>query len=71
MRITTIISFCLVLIGALVWLLIGLFNFNPVALIFGAGSMAIVSRIIYALVGIAALWMIFYWAMYRPFRHND
>ncbi len=68
MKITTIISFCLVLIGALVWLLIGLFNFNLVALIFGSGAGAVVSRIIYSLVGIAALWMIFYWIVYNPFR---
>ena len=69
MKITTIIAFTLVIIGALVWLLIGLFNFNLVAFIFGVGSMAIVSRIIYTLVGLAALWMIFYWAMYNPFRN--
>lgn len=71
MKITSIIAFALVIIGALVWLLIGLFNFNLVAFIFGAGGMAIVSRIIYTLVGIAALWMIFYWAMYNPFRNVD
>ncbi|MBR2384829.1 MAG: DUF378 domain-containing protein [Clostridia bacterium] len=69
MKITTIIAFILVLVGALVWLLVGLFNFNLVALIFGVGS--VVSRIIYSLVGVAALWMLFYWAMYNPFRHLD
>ena len=69
MKIATIISFILVLVGALVWLLVGIFDFNLVAFIFGSG--ALVSRIIYSLVGISALWMIFYWAMYRPFRHID
>ena len=67
MKITTIIAFTLVIIGSLVWLTVGLFNFNPVALIFGMGNMAIVSRVIYSLVGISALWLIFYWAMYHPF----
>ena len=71
MKITTIIAFTLVIVGALVWLLVGLFNFNPVAFIFGMGNMAIVSRIIYSLVGISALWLIFYWAMYHPFRAID
>ncbi len=69
MKIATIISFILVLVGALVWLLVGIFDFNLVAFIFGPG--ALVSRIIYSLVGISALWMIFYWAMYRPFRQID
>lgn len=71
MKITTIIAFCLILIGSVVWGLIGFFNFNVVALIFGAGADAIVSRIIYSLVGISALWMIFYWVMYNPFKRID
>ncbi len=71
MKITTIIAFTLVIIGSIVWLLVGLFNFNPVELIFGMANMAIVSRIIYSLVGISSLWLIFYWAMYHPFRAID
>ena len=69
MKITTIIAFSLVIIGAIVWLLIGLFNFNLVAFIFGGG--AILSRIIYSLVGISGLWLIFYWTMYSPFKNLD
>ena len=71
MKITTIIAFALVIIGGLVWLLIGLFDFNLVSMIFGAGSMALVSRIIYSLVGISAIWLIFYWVIYNPFRAID
>ncbi len=71
MKITTIISFLLVLIGALVWFMVGVFDFNLVAFIFGSGTGAVVSRIIYSLVGIAALWMIFYWAVYNPFKSID
>lgn len=71
MKITTIIAFTLTIIGALVWLLIGLFNFNLVGFIFGLGGAAVVSRIIYSLVGISALWLIFYWAVYHPFRSID
>lgn len=68
MKTTSIIAFLLVLIGAIVWLLVGIFDFNLVAYIFGSGTGAIVSRIIYTLVGISALWLIFFWAMYHPFR---
>ncbi|MBE7081603.1 MAG: DUF378 domain-containing protein [Clostridiales bacterium] len=71
MKITTIIAFTLVIIGALVWLLIGLFNFNLVAMIFGSGAGAVISRIIYSLVGISGLWLIFYWIAYNPFRNLD
>lgn len=46
---------CLVLtiIGAIVWGLIGVFDFNLVATIFGDNTT--ISRIIYTLVGIAGL----------------
>lgn len=69
MKITTIISYSLVIIGALVWLLVGLFDFNLVAFVFGTGASAMLSRIIYSLVGIAGLWLIFYWVVYNPFRN--
>lgn len=46
----------LVIIGAINWLLVGLFKFNLVDTLFGVES--IVSRIIYILVGIAGLWAI-------------
>ena len=51
-----IISIVLVIIGAIVWGLIGLFNFNLVETIFG--HMTVMSRIIYILVGISGLWAI-------------
>lgn len=47
----------LVIIGAINWGLIGFFQWDLVAAIFG-GQAAIVSRIIYALVGLAGLWCI-------------
>ena len=46
----------LVIIGALNWLLIGIFRFDLVAFIFG--DMYWLSRIIYALVGICGLYLI-------------
>ncbi|MBO4572145.1 MAG: DUF378 domain-containing protein [Clostridia bacterium] len=66
MKITTIVSFVLVIIGALNWMLVGIFSFDLVAAIFG--SMSVMSRIIYGLVGVASLWVIFFCFMYKPFR---
>lgn len=53
MRALKIISYILVIIGALNWGLIGLFNIDLVALIFG--EMTILARIVYILVGISAI----------------
>ena len=52
-----IIALILTIIGGINWGLIGIFQFDLVAWIFG-GQDAILSRIIYTLVGIAALWCI-------------
>ena len=51
------ISLILVSIGALNWLRVGLFQFDAVAWICG-GQTAVLSRIIYAIVGVAGLWSI-------------
>ncbi|MBQ2897331.1 MAG: DUF378 domain-containing protein [Clostridia bacterium] len=52
-----IISLVLVIIGALNWGSIGLFGVDVVATIFG-GQLALVSRIIFGLVGLAGIWCI-------------
>ena len=46
----------IVIIGALNWLLIGLFRFDLVAFIFG--DMSWLSRIIYTLVGLCGIYLI-------------
>ncbi|MGI5970455.1 MAG: DUF378 domain-containing protein [Oscillospiraceae bacterium] len=51
------IALVLVIIGALNWGSIGIFAFDVVAWICG-GQTAVVSRIIYTLVGLAGLWCI-------------
>ena len=51
------ISLALIIVGALNWGSIGLFQFDLIAFLFG-GQMGTISRIIYAVVGIAALWCI-------------
>ncbi len=47
------IALVFTIIGAIVWGLIGLFDFNLVEFIFGDGS--ILSRIVYTIVGICGL----------------
>lgn len=54
MRIVTLIATIIAIIGCLNWFLIGLFTFNLVTLIFGAGIFA---RIIYVIVGLAGFWL--------------
>lgn len=56
MKIIDKIALVLVIIGAVNWGLIGIFNFNLVEMIFG--NMTAIARIIYALVGISGLWAI-------------
>lgn len=51
------IALALAIIGGLNWGSIGLFRFDIVAWLCG-GQTAIVSRVIYTLVGLAALWCI-------------
>lgn len=53
MKILYNIALTLVIVGALNWLLIGLFNFDLVATLFG--PMSILSRIVYSLVGISGI----------------
>ncbi len=55
MKAINITALILVIVGALNWGLIGLFNFNLVAALLGDGSA--LSRIVYALVGISAVWV--------------
>ncbi len=56
------LALVLVIIGALNWLLVGIFNYDIVTMIFGGnlfrGTQSIFSRIIFSLVGIAGLYSI-------------
>ncbi len=57
MRILNQIALILAIIGGLNWGIVGIFGFDLVSWI-GGGSTAMLSRTIYILVGIAALWCI-------------
>lgn len=54
MKIIDKIALVLIIIGAINWGLIKFFSFDLVAAIFG--NMSVISRVIYALVGISGLW---------------
>lgn len=56
MKAIEILSLVLVIVGGLNWGLVGLFDFDLVAAIFGAGSL--ISRAVYVLVGISAAWQL-------------
>lgn len=68
-----IVALILMIVGALNWLLVGLFNFNLVTWIFGAGS--VITTILYILVGLGGIWgivMLFQRNVRRTeFMHDD
>ena len=51
------IALLLLIVGGVNWGLLGIFRFDLVAFLFG-GQAAIISRIVYVLVGISAIWCI-------------
>ena len=64
MIIANIIAFVLVIVGALNWGLVGIFDWNLVSAIFGAGR-AVGSIIVYILVMLSAIWLLISLAMQR------
>ena len=59
-------AYTLAIIGGLNWGMVGLFNFDLVASLFGEGSL--LSRIIYTLVGLSAVYLI---ATATKFAHHE
>ncbi len=57
MRIVNVISYILVIVGAINWGLFGLFDFNLVSTVF-SGARSVGSVITYTIIAIAALWLI-------------
>jgi uncharacterized membrane protein YuzA (DUF378 family) len=59
MKAVDAIVLLLIIIGGLNWGLVGAFDFNLVDAIFGEGS--VIARIVYVLVGLAALYKLVVW----------
>jgi len=55
------VALLLVIIGGLNWGLVGFFDYNLVDGLFGEGSGG--ARVVYAVVGLAALWVLVDWVM--------
>ncbi len=55
MKILNWVTFVLVVVGGVNWGLVGLFDFNLVAAIFG--DMSMLTRLVYDLVGLSAIYM--------------
>ncbi|MFD1706058.1 DUF378 domain-containing protein [Siminovitchia sediminis] len=62
------IALALTIIGAINWGLIGLFNFNLVAALFGEGGLA---RLIYSLVGLSGLICLSYFFEQKTAENNN
>jgi uncharacterized membrane protein YuzA (DUF378 family) len=56
MRIINTVTLVLLIVGGLNWGLVGLFGFDLVAAIFG--QMSMLSRVVYSLVGLSAVWQL-------------
>ena len=63
MKTLDVIAAILVIVGGLNWGLVGFFGFDLVATIFG--NMSAISRVVYALVGLSALYEIIFWGAIR------
>lgn len=70
-KITNLITFILLVVGGLNWLLIGIFDFNLVTTI--TGGLAVLSRIVYSLVGVSAIWLVVssIWTKHIAFPTNE
>jgi uncharacterized membrane protein YuzA (DUF378 family) len=62
-----LITLIFLIVGGLNWGLVGLFNFDLVATLFGAGSL--LSRIVCVLVGASALWQLI--PLFEAFRSGE
>ena len=63
MKVVDTIALILIIVGAINWGLVGFFQFDLVAAIFG--DMSMFSRIIYAIIGICGLYSISFFAKDR------
>ena len=55
MIIANIVALSIIILGSLNWFLVGVFSWNLLTWIFGAGVFV---RILYAIVGLAGIWML-------------
>lgn len=61
MKTLNVVVLILVIVGGLNWGLVGLFNFNVVGAVFGDTA----ARVIYVIVGLAAIWALTFFRLVR------
>jgi uncharacterized membrane protein YuzA (DUF378 family) len=61
MKTLNMVALLLIIIGGFNWGLVGLFNFNVVGAIFGETA----ARVIYVIVGLAAIWALTFFRLVR------
>ena len=68
MIITNIIALCILILGSLNWFTVGVFSWNLLSWAFGVGVFV---RILYAIVGIAGIWMLIQLCVRRKRLFNE
>ena len=66
MKSLNLVTLVLLIVGGLNWGLVGAFQFDLVAALFG-GQDALLARVVYALVGLSAVWQIVALARFAPY----
>lgn len=61
MRTLNMVALLLIIVGGLNWGLVGLFNLNVVGAVFGETA----ARVIYVIVGLAAIWALTFFRLVR------
>ena len=69
MKLLDNLALALLIVGGLNWLLVGAFEFDLVATLFG-GQTSIISKIVYIVVGVCAIYCLKYFS-YRPRGYRD
>ena len=69
MKTVTLVAVVLLIVGGLNWGLVGAFDFNLVDTLFGEGS--VLARVVYVVVGLAAVWKAVTLFTDRPAVHGE
>jgi len=67
MKLVNLVTLVLLIVGGLNWGLVGLFNWDLVAALFGEGSA--IARAVYVLVGASAVWQLV--PLFKAFSSDD
>ncbi len=69
MKTVTLVAVVLLIVGGLNWGLVGAFDYNLVDSLFGEGS--VLARVVYVVVGLAAVWKVVALFVEKPAVHGE